>query len=54
MSQLAIIFARVLQAIPTLIGIVIASVVTSLSWFFIEKPFLNLKDPRHENVKTSH
>jgi peptidoglycan/LPS O-acetylase OafA/YrhL len=37
-----------------LIGIIIASVVTSLSWFFIEKPFLNLKDPRHENVKTIH
>ena len=37
-----------------LIGIILASVVTSLSWFFIEKPFLNLKDPRHENVKTSH
>ena len=37
-----------------LIGIILASAVTSLSWFFIEKPFLNLKDPRHENVKTSH
>ena len=37
-----------------LIGIILASVVTSLSWFFIEKPFLNLKDPRYENVKTSH
>ena len=37
-----------------LIGIILASVVTSLSWFFIEKPFLNLKDPRHENVKTIH
>ena len=37
-----------------LIAIILACVVTSLSWFFIEKPFLNLKDPRHENVKTSH
>lgn len=37
-----------------LIGIILASVVTSLSWFFIEKPFLNLKDPRYENVKTSN
>ena len=33
-----------------LIGIVIASVVTSLSWFFIEKPFLNLKNRRYGNV----
>jgi peptidoglycan/LPS O-acetylase OafA/YrhL len=37
-----------------LIGIILASVVTSLSWFFIEKPFLNLKDPRHGNVPAIH
>ena len=33
-----------------LIGIILASVVTSLSWFFIEKPFLNLKNRRYGNV----
>lgn len=37
-----------------LIGIILASVVTSLSWFLIEKPFLNLKNPRYENVKASN
>lgn len=37
-----------------LIGIILASVVTSLSWFLIEKPFLNLKDKKYGNVKTSH
>ena len=37
-----------------LIGIVIASVVTSLSWFFIEKPFLNIKNRRYGNVPAIH
>ena len=37
-----------------LIGIVIASVVTSLSWFFIEKPFLNIKNRRYGNVPSIH
>ena len=37
-----------------LIGIIIASVVTSLSWFFIEKPFLNLKNRRYGNVPAIH
>lgn len=37
-----------------LIGIILAFVITSLSWFFIEKPFLNLKDPRHGNVPAIH
>lgn len=34
-----------------LIGIILASVVTSLSWFLIEKPFLNLKDKNMEMSK---
>ena len=33
-----------------LIGIVIASAVTSLSWYFVEKPFLNIKNRRYGNV----
>jgi len=33
-----------------LIGIVIASVVTFLSWRFVEKPFLNIKNRRYGNV----
>ncbi|CAB4543149.1 unannotated protein [freshwater metagenome] len=33
-----------------LIGIVIASAVTSLSWYFVEKPFLNVKNRRYGNV----
>ncbi|MCX6534742.1 MAG: acyltransferase [Actinobacteria bacterium] len=37
-----------------LIGIILASVVTSLSWFFIEKPFLNLKNRRYGNVPVIH
>lgn len=37
-----------------LIGIVIASIVTSLSWFFIEKPFLNIKNRRYGNVPSIH
>ena len=33
-----------------LIGIILASVVTSLSWYFVEKPFLNIKNRRYGNV----
>ncbi len=33
-----------------LLGIVIASAVTSLSWYFVEKPFLNIKNRRYGNV----
>ncbi len=33
-----------------LIGIAIASAVTSLSWYFVEKPFLNIKNRRYGNV----
>ncbi len=33
-----------------LIGITLASVVTSLSWYFVEKPFLNIKNRRYGNV----
>ena len=35
-----------------LLGIIIASAVTSLSWYFVEKPFLNIKNRRYGNVKT--
>ena len=31
-----------------LIGIIVASVVTVISWFFIEKPFLNLKNRKYK------
>jgi len=37
-----------------LIGIIVASVVTVISWFFIEKPFLNLKNRRYANVKANN
>ena len=37
-----------------LAGIIVASVVTVISWFFIEKPFLNLKNRRYANVKANN
>ena len=37
-----------------LIGIVIASAVTSLSWYFVEKPFLNIKNRKYGNVPAVH
>ena len=37
-----------------LIGIVIASAVTSLSWYFVEKPFLNIKNRKYGNVPVIH
>jgi peptidoglycan/LPS O-acetylase OafA/YrhL len=37
-----------------LIGIVIASAVTSLSWHFVEKPFLNIKNQRYGNVPANN
>ena len=43
-----------LKPLRILIGILVASAVTSLSWFFVERPFLNLRDRRYPNVKTSN
>ena len=37
-----------------LIGIVIASAVTSLSWYFVEKPFLNIKNQRYGNLPANN
>ena len=37
-----------------LIGIIIASAVTSLSWYFVEKPFLKIKNQRYGNVPAIH
>ena len=35
------------------VGLIITSVITLLSWYFVEKPFLRLKDRRFSNVKPS-
>ena len=48
-------FAQVLDMLCKMAQVVIvASVVTVISWFFIEKPFLNLKNRRYANVKANN
>ena len=37
-----------------LIGIILASAVTSLSWYFVEKPFLNIKNQRYGNLPANN
>ena len=41
------------KSVRIVIGIMIVSAVTAASWFFIEKPFLRLKDRRYSSVEPS-
>ncbi|MEY3071175.1 MAG: hypothetical protein RL473_1282, partial [Actinomycetota bacterium] len=41
------------QSVRIVIGIMIVSAVTAASWFFVEKPFLRLKDRRYSSVEPS-
>ena len=41
------------KSVRIVIGIMIVSAVTAVSWFFIEKPFLRLKDRRFSSAKPS-
>ena len=41
------------KSVRIMIGIIIVSAVTAASWFFVEKPFLRLKDRRFSSAKPS-
>ena len=41
------------KSVRIMIGIIIVSAITAASWFFIEKPFLRLKDRRYSSVEPS-
>ena len=41
------------KSVRIVIGIIVVSAITAASWFFIEKPFLRLKDRRYSSVEPS-